>query len=56
MIGRFIAHPNFFYQFDSDGDKVSGAEGVDATYALTKWELLIPKLSALMRHPVKSPR
>ncbi len=40
LVGRFVAHPNFYYRFDSEGTLVDGTEGVDATYALTKWELL----------------
>lgn len=40
LVGRFVAHPNFYYRFDSEGDLTEGTEGVDAVYALTKWELL----------------
>ncbi len=40
LVGRMIAHPRFFYRFDSEGDIVSGTEGLDGTYQLSKWELL----------------
>jgi hypothetical protein len=40
LVGRLIGHPAFYYRFDSEGDVVSGAPGADATYRLTKWELL----------------
>lgn len=39
LIGRFVGHPAFYYRFDADGERVAGTDGVDATYALTKWEL-----------------
>jgi hypothetical protein len=35
LVGRFLAHPNFYYRFDSDGDVIA-----DGTYRLTSWELL----------------
>ena len=35
LAGRFLAHPNFYYRLDSDGDAIA-----DATYRLTRWELL----------------
>lgn len=40
LIGRFVAHPSFYYRFDSEGEQLEGTEGVDAVYALTEWELL----------------
>ncbi len=39
IMGRLVAHPNFYYRFDSEGALVEGTEGVDAVYELTKWEL-----------------
>ncbi len=39
LVGRFIAHPGFYYRFDSEGEVVEGNEGTDAVHALTKWEL-----------------
>ena len=40
LIGRLVAHPNFYYRFDSSGERVSGTDGVDAVYRLDRWELL----------------
>jgi hypothetical protein len=40
LVGRFIAHPSFYYRFDSEGEKLEGTDGADAVYELTKWELL----------------
>lgn len=40
LVGRFIAHPSFYYRFDSAGALVSGTEGQDAVYRLDRWELL----------------
>jgi hypothetical protein len=40
LVGRLLAHPNFYYRFDSDGVTVSGTDGKDAVYRLSKWELL----------------
>jgi hypothetical protein len=40
LVGRLLAHPNFYYRLDSDGNVVSGAPGQNAVYQLTKWELL----------------
>jgi hypothetical protein len=40
LLGRFVAHPAFYYRFDGDGDVVAGTEGVDAVHRLTRWELL----------------
>lgn len=39
LVGRFVAHPSFYYRFDSEGSLVEGSEGQDAVYQLTKWEL-----------------
>src|SRR5262249_33740184 len=39
-IARLIAHPRFYYRFDNEGTKLSGQDGTDATYKLTKYELL----------------
>lgn len=40
LVARMIAHPNFYYRFDNEGDQVSGIEGQHAVYRLSKWELL----------------
>ena len=40
LVGRLIAHPNFYYHFDDAGQVLSGASGSDALYALSRWELL----------------
>jgi len=40
LVGRLIAHPSFYYRFDSEGDVLEGTEGTDAIHRLTKWELL----------------
>jgi hypothetical protein len=40
LMGRFVAHPNFYYRFDSEGEELEGTEGEDAVYELSKWELL----------------
>jgi hypothetical protein len=40
LTARLIAHPYFYYQLDTDGDQLGGTEGADATYRLTRWELL----------------
>ncbi len=40
LIARFISHPYFYYRIDEDGTLLSGTEGTDAIYQLTKWELL----------------
>ncbi len=40
LVGRFVAHPNFYYRFDMEGEVEDGAAGEDAVYVLTKWELL----------------
>ncbi len=40
MIGRFLAHPRFFYRLENEGSLVSGVEGVDALYRLSKYEVL----------------
>lgn len=40
LLARMIAHPNFYYRLDNEGELVSGSEGQDAQYRLNKWELL----------------
>jgi hypothetical protein len=40
LFGRFVAHPRFYYRFDSEGALAQGTESVDAVYQLTSWELL----------------
>lgn len=40
LVARMVAHPNFYYRFDNEGEQVSGVEGKDAIYRLSKWELL----------------
>ena len=40
LIGRFVGHPNFYYRYDADGSQLGGTEGTNATYRLSKWELL----------------
>jgi uncharacterized protein DUF1588/uncharacterized protein DUF1592/uncharacterized protein DUF1595/uncharacterized protein DUF1585 len=40
LLGRLVAHPNFYYRLDSAGELVGGTEGVDAVYRLDRWELL----------------
>jgi hypothetical protein len=40
LVGRFIAHPRFYYRFDADGELLGGSEGTDAVYRLNRWELL----------------
>ncbi len=40
LLGGMIAHPNFYYRFDNEGEALSGTEGQDAIYRLSKWELL----------------
>jgi hypothetical protein len=40
LVGRFIAHPNLYYQLESNGEVVSGTPGADAIYGLDRWELL----------------
>ncbi|MEZ4447414.1 MAG: DUF1588 domain-containing protein [Polyangiaceae bacterium] len=40
LLGRFVAHPNFYYRLEHEGELVAGTEGGDATYRLTRWELL----------------
>ncbi len=39
LVGRLVGHPSFYYRFDSEGEIAEGTEGIDAVYALTKWEL-----------------
>lgn len=40
LLARFLAHPQFLYRIDNEGTLLSGTAGVDATYDLTKHELL----------------
>lgn len=40
LLARMIAHPNFYYRWDNEGDELSGTEGDNAVYRLNKWELL----------------
>lgn len=40
LVARLVAHPNFYYRFDHEGERLAGTEGTDATYRLDRWELL----------------
>src|SRR5262249_36747911 len=40
LVGRLLAHPNFYYRFDTEGAPLGGTEGQDGVYRLSKWELL----------------